>query len=154
MFRTAAVLLCGAGLVVGAAVAQQYGPPPPPDGQQQQGPPPGGRHGWNPDRRAEMMQKRLGLSGDQTAQVKAILIDEQAKMEALRANASSGSANSRGQGMALRQEEDAKIEAVLTPDQKAKYEEMKAQQRERMQERHQRQGGDEPAPPPPPAPQE
>jgi protein CpxP len=152
MFRAAAVLLCGAGLAVGAAVAQQDGPPP--HGQQQPGPPPAERHGWNPDRRAEMMQKRLGLSGDQTAQVKAILIDEQAKMEALRANASPGSANPRGQGMALRQEEDAKIEAILTPDQKAKYEEMKAQQRERMQERRQRQGGDEPAPPPPPAPQQ
>ena len=53
--------------------------------------------------------------------------------------------------MAAHEDEKAKIEAILTPDQKTKYEAMEARMRERMQER--RDGGNEP-PPPPAAPQQ
>jgi len=149
MFRAAAVLLCGAGLVVSAAVAQQdSAPPPPPDGQQQ-GPPMAmhGRRGMDPERRAEMMQRRLGLNADQTAQVKAIMTDGQAKMEALRANTSLAPEDRRAQGMAMHEDMQAKIRAVLTPDQEKEFDAMQA----RMRGRRGRMGGDGPPPPPPPA---
>jgi Spy/CpxP family protein refolding chaperone len=99
-----------------------------------------------------MLQKRLNLSADQTAQIKAILADGRAKMEALRSGDSGApSADRRAEGMALMKEENGKIEAVLTPDQKSRYEEMMARQRERMQGRGPG-GGDGGAPPPPPPP--
>lgn len=143
LFRVVAVMVCGAGLATSAALAQQDAPPPPPDGQQQQGPPAGGRHGWDPDHRAEMMQKRLGLSDDQTAQVKAILVDSQIKMEALRSNTSLAPQDRRAQAEAMRQDQQAKVRAVLTPDQQAKFDQMQAMH-------HERQGGPggDNAPPP------
>jgi Spy/CpxP family protein refolding chaperone len=109
----------------------------------------------DPERRVEMLQKRLSLSGDQTAQVKAIFEDGRSKMEALRSNTSLAPQDRRSQGEALRQQEEAKLEGVLTPDQKTKYAEMRAKERERMQENRGRQGGPGgnggPPPPPPPA---
>ena len=149
MFRAAAVLLCGAGLVVSAAVAQQDAtPPPPPDGQQQ-GPPMamGGRSGMDPERRAEMMQRRLGLNADQTAQIKAMMTDGQAKMEALRANTSLAPKDRRAQAMAMREDMQGKIRAILTPDQEKEFDAMQA----RMRGRRGRMGEDGPPPPPPPA---
>jgi Spy/CpxP family protein refolding chaperone len=149
MFRAAAVLLCGAGLVVSAAAAQQDVPPPPPDGQQQ-GPPPGGHQGWDPERRVEMLQQRLDLTADQTAQIRVIFADSRAKMEALRANESLSPQDRHAQAEALHQDQEAKVRGVLTPDQKLKYDEMQARQRER---RRGGQGGAVP-PPPPPVPQQ
>jgi protein CpxP len=147
MFRAAAVLVCGAGLVASAALAQQQdAPPPPPADGQQQGPPPGGQRGFDPARRIEMMQRRLNLTADQTTQVRAIFADGRAKMEALRANTSLAPADRHAQGEALRQDQDAKVRAVLTPDQKTKFDEMEARMRE-----HRRDGPDGDAPPPPPA---
>jgi len=151
MFRAAAVMLCSAGLVASAAMAQQDAPPPPPADGQQQGPGPGGHRGFDPERRVEMMQRRLNLSADQTTQVKAIFADGRAKMEALRANTSLAPADRHAQGEALRQDEHAKIEAVLTPDQKTKFDEMEARMREH---RHDGPDGGGAPPPPPPAPQQ
>ncbi len=154
MFRAAAVLLCGAGLVVSAAVAQQDAPPPPPDAQQQ-GPPMGmgGPGRMDPQRHMEMMQRRLGLSDDQMTQMKAIFADGRAKMEALRSNSSLAPADRRAQGMALHEEETAKVRAVLTPEQQTKFDAMQARMRERRGGGMM--GGDAPQPPPPPpAPQQ
>ena len=146
MFRAAAVMLCGAGLVVSAAVAQQDAPPPPPDGQQQ-GMPPGGLRG--PERHLEMMQKRLDLTDGQTAQVKAIFAEGRAKMEALHANTTLSQSDRRAQGKALHADMDAKIHAVLTPEQKTKFDAMEARMREH---RHGGMEGGAPPPPPPPPP--
>ncbi len=150
--RAAIVLLCSAGMAAGVAMAQTDAPPPPPQGQMQ-GPPPGGRWGrggMNPEHRVEMLQKRLNLSGDQTAQIKSIFEDGRSKMEALRSNTALAPQDRRTQGEALRQEEEAKLEGVLTPDQKTKYEAMRAKERERMEEHRGGQGG--PGGPPPPSP--
>jgi Spy/CpxP family protein refolding chaperone len=151
----AAALLCGAALVAGTAVAQD-GPPPPPQGQGQWQGGPGGR-GPNPERRLEMLQQRLNLSTDQSAQIKAIFADGRTKMEALRSNSALAPQDRRTQSEALRKDETAKVEAVLTPDQKSKFEEMEAKQRERMKEHRGGPGGPggpggESAPPPPPPP--
>jgi Spy/CpxP family protein refolding chaperone len=152
MFRAAAVLLCAGGLMVSAAMAQQDAPPPPPDGQMQ-GPPPGGPGRGGPERRLEMLKHRLNLSDDQTAQVKSIFEGQRAKMEALHSNTSMDPQDRRAQMMAIRQDGEAKIGAILTPEQKSKYQAMEA--------RHERRGGpdgpppsgDSAPPPPPPAPQ-
>ena len=155
MYRTAAVLLCAGGLMVSSAVAQQQdAPPPPPDGQMQ-GPPPGGHEGrgGNPERRVEMLQKHLRLTDDQTAQVKSIFGEERSKMEALRSNTALAPQDKRAQMMAIHEDGDAKIHAVLTPEQKTKYDEMEARMRERRRGGPQGQPGGDATPPPPPAPQ-
>jgi protein CpxP len=155
VFRAAMVLLCGAGLAMSSAMAQQ-GPPqqgPPPDSQMQ-GPPPGqyrGRGGMNPEHRVEMLQKRLDLSADQTTQVKAIFEGERSKMEALRSNTSQAPQDRRSQMMAIRQDGETQLQALLNPEQKTKYAQMQAMEQQRMQERRQEgAGGGQPPPPPPP----
>jgi Spy/CpxP family protein refolding chaperone len=150
MFRAAAILLCAGGLMVSAAMAQQPQDAPPPDGAMQ-GPPPGG--GWHggPEHRVEMLQKHLNLTSDQTAQLKSILDGERAKAEAVRSNTALAPQDRRAQMMAIHEDGEAKVHAILTPEQKTKYDEMEA----RMRDRHR--GGppsDGSAPPPPPAPQQ
>jgi len=148
--RSAGILVCGAVLAVVPAMARQCAPPAPPQGDAQGPPPgaPGGRGGMNPERRLEMMQRQLSLTPDQTTAIKATFADERSKMEAARsADASLSPEDRRAKMMARHEEENTKIEAVLTPDQKTKYEAMQARMRERMQNR---QGGDGAPPPPPP----
>jgi Spy/CpxP family protein refolding chaperone len=158
--RAAVVVLCSAGLTMGAAVAQQEtAPPPPPPDQQQQGPPPDGQmqgpmhagpRGMDPERRVEMLQRRLNLNDSQTAQVRQIFKEAVAQMETIRANASLAPEDRRAQMMTLHQGEQSRLRAVLTPEQQAKYDAMQA----RMQERRADGGGESAPPPPPPAPQQ
>ena len=75
---------------------------------------------------------RLNLTADQSTQIKAILDDDQTKLQALRANTALAPDDRRSQSMALRNDENTKIEAVLTADQKTQYEQILAQQRDRM----------------------
>jgi Spy/CpxP family protein refolding chaperone len=152
-----AAVLSGAALVAATAMAQQDAPRPPQGQGQWQGRGPGGPGG--PERRLEMMQHRLNLSAEQTTQIKAIFADGRTKMEALRGNTELAPQDRRTQGEALRKDETAKVEALLNPDQKLKFEEMEARQRERMKEGRGPGGpggpkgsGSDDAPPPPPPP--
>ncbi len=150
MFRTAAIVLCSAGLSLSAAVAQQETAPSPPPDQQQQGPPPNdqmqGHRGMDPEKRLEMLQQRLNLNDSQTAQVRQIFTESRAQMEAIRSNASLAPEDRRAQMMTLHQGEQSRIRAVLTPDQQTKYDAMQA----RMRERRGDEGGQgAPVPPPP-----
>jgi len=146
--RVAGLLLCSAMLAIVPAMAQDTPPPPPAQGDAQ-GPPPGGggRGGMNPARRLEMMQKQLNLSPEQSTAVKAILDDEQAKMEALRSDTTTSREDRRSKMTGIHEAEKTKIEAVLTKDQNVKYEAMEARMRDRRQQGG---GGDGPPPPPPP----
>ena len=80
--------------------------------------------GMNPERRLEMMQRRLNLSDAQTAQIRTIFSESQAKMEALRSDTSVAPEDRRAQMMTLHQDEQAKVRAVLSPEQQAKYDAM------------------------------
>lgn len=111
----------------------------------------------DPGKRADMLKQNLGLSDDQTSQVKSIFQDSQTKMEGVRSNSSLSQDDRRSQMMSIRKAESDKVQALLTPDQKTKYAAMQAQMRDRMR------GGSPggapagdaapPPPPPPPAPQ-
>jgi protein CpxP len=138
IFRTVLVVLCGAGLATSAAFAQQGTAPPATDGQQQAPPangamqgPQGGQRGMNPERQLAMMQQQLSLTDDQTAQIRQILTDASGKMDALRANTALAQDDLRAQMMTLRQGVQAKVRAVLTPDQQTKYDAMQASMRQR-----------------------
>jgi periplasmic protein CpxP/Spy len=94
-----------------------------------------------------MMTHELNLSPEQQTAIKQVWADQHAKMEAQRDQARQMSPEDRRAAMeAARADEKTKIEAILTPDQKTKYEAMEARMREHMRERR---DGDNPPPPPP-----
>ncbi len=124
---------------------------------------PGGHRGHGDpaqmeQRRLDMMTKHLNLTPDQVTQVKAIMDDSHAQMTALRNNGAAANGpvndaapnsgptpNQRAKMMSIRQTEQTKIRAVLTDDQKSKFDAMQAQARE-----HRQNGGNDGPPPPPP----
>jgi septal ring factor EnvC (AmiA/AmiB activator) len=89
------------------------------------------------------LTQALGLSGDQQAQVKAVLEERRSKMEALRA---SGAPPSREQIELIHKEANQKIAALLSDDQKGKFAAWQQQNRERRRG----QGSGEATPPQPP----
>ena len=92
---------------------------------------PGGRAGMDPAQQLATLQQQLSLTDDQTTAVKAILSEGQGKIEAVRANTSLTPQDQHAQMRAIRQDENTKIKALLTPDQAAKFEAMQAQGRGR-----------------------
>ncbi len=139
------LLACSA---TSALYAQDNSAPPPQQGQW------GGGHGrgmMDPDKQLEHMSKQLDLTADQQSQIKPLLVDRQQKMQALFQNQSLSREDRRSQMMAIRQDTNAKIEAVLTDQQKQKFEAMQ----ERMHEHRggQNPGGDGGAPQSQPQPQ-
>jgi len=95
----------------------------------------------SPERRLEMMQTQLNLTPDQVTSIKAIFADGQAKMEAVRSDTTLSQDDRRAKMMSMRTDENAKVKAVLTPDQQTKFDDMQSRMRQRQQ------GG---GPPPPP----
>jgi periplasmic protein CpxP/Spy len=147
----AAILLCGAALVVRSAAAQDAPPPPMPERPQgaPQGPGGPGRGGMmDPERRTQMMKERLGLSDAQAAQVKAIYEDERTKSQALMADQTGDRAAMRPKMEAIRKGSEDRIGAILTPDQKTKWDALRAE----MQQRGRGPGGPPPGSTPPQTP--
>ncbi|MGB9145565.1 MAG: hypothetical protein WCC14_07075 [Acidobacteriaceae bacterium] len=117
--------------------AQDNSAPPPQDnGQQQQGPGGQGRR-MDPDTQLAHMTKQLDLTADQQSQIRPILVDRDQKMQALWQNQSLAREDRRSQMMSIRQDSNAKIEAVLNDQQKQKFEAM-----QERRGRHGMQGGD------------
>ena len=101
----------------------------------------------------EMLQKHLNLTDDQTAQIRSIFEGQRAKAEAVRTNTALAPQDRRAQMMAIHEDGEAKVHAVLTPEQKMKYDAMETRMREHRREGA---GGGPPsdgAAPPAPAPQ-
>jgi len=133
----AAVLALG---VTGAAMAQDTPPPPQDQGQQGRGP-----MRMDPDRQLERMTKELGLTADQQAQIKPLLVDRQQKMQALFQNQSLAQEDRRTQMRTITEGTNNSIKAILNDDQKQKF--------AAMQERNRRGGGGPGGPPAGGAPQ-
>jgi hypothetical protein len=89
------------------------------------------------------LTKAVGLTPDQVTQVKAINADSMQKMMDLR-NSGGDPADMRPKMMAIRTDQQTKIKALLTDDQKPKYDAFLA-----SQPRGPRPGGEGPPPPPP-----
>jgi Spy/CpxP family protein refolding chaperone len=109
----------------------------PPAGQMRQ------RGAGGTERELAQLTGILSLGPDQQAQVKAVLQERRGKMEALREN---GARPTREQVEGVRNDADAKINALLNDDQKAKF---AVWQKQRMEHRREPGGG---GPPPPSAP--
>jgi Spy/CpxP family protein refolding chaperone len=140
--RALIAIACSAALAAPMFAQQDPSSNPP----QQQGAGGYGNHGpENPDRRVARLTKALNLSSDQASQIKSILTDGQQQMQALRQDTSVQGPDRHARMMALRQAEETKIKGVLTDDQKAKFDAMQAQGRERREER--KENGQNPPPP-------
>jgi len=85
----------------------------------------------DPERRTKMMKDRLSLSDAQAAQVKAVFEDERTKSQALMADQSGDRDAMRAKMGDIRKDSEGRIAAILTPDQKAKWDAMRAEQQRR-----------------------
>lgn len=131
--RMAMIAICCGVLCSIPAMAQD-----PQTAPAQTAPTPQGTHarGMRGDRTA-MLTKQLNLTADQQSQVKAIDDDTRSQMMAVRNDTSMSKADKRSKMMDLHKASDDKIRAVLTDDQKTKFDAMQAKMQERMKEHKQ-----------------
>ena len=94
----------------------------------------------NPESRLKMLTEKLNLTEDQQAKLKPILEDESQQMKALHDDASLAPADKQAKMKELRDSSTDKINAVLTPDQQAKWKQMKQE----MMEKHKEMKGQSP----------
>ena len=152
MLRVAILALGATALSVLPAMAQDpSAPPPPPQGQG--GPRHGGPGGMR-EHQVEFLTKQLNLTPDQVTQVKAIDADAWTQMKAMREDTTTAGQDKRAKMMDIHKASQDKIRALLTDDQKTKFDALQAQMRERRGNREGGGDGPPPQPPPPPAPQQ
>ena len=97
----------------------------------------GGMHGpMSPDQELGHMTKALNLTSDQQTQLKPILQDRHDQQMQIHQDASLSRDAKMAKMKSLDEDSNTKVEAVLNPDQKAKYEKMIADRKERMQQMH------------------
>ncbi|MBF9223558.1 hypothetical protein [Hymenobacter ruricola] len=88
-------------------------------------------------RRAQHLAKELGLTADQQARLEPILLAQRQEMMTLRDKAQAGG-RQRGMGQELKviqAKYTEQMKAVLTPEQFAKFDQLKDEQRDKMRER-------------------
>jgi Spy/CpxP family protein refolding chaperone len=106
----------------------------------------GGRGGFSPEAQLDRMSKELNLTDDQKTKIKPILEDGRKQMEALRDDTASSRDDKIAKMQEIRKGQDEKIKAVLTDEQKKKFDEMRKQgpggRRGEGHEGHE--GGDQP----------
>jgi len=115
------------------------------------GPGQGGGQRRTPAERVEQMKTSLGLSDDQAQKITAVFEAQRPAMEALRNDQSLSRDQRREKMEAMRQTMDQQLSSILTPEQKAKWDEERAKMRERFANRQGggqggRRGGGENAP--------
>ena len=120
--RVALLAACTSALAV--PMLAQDAPP----SQGQGGPGRGGPE--QQQRQLDMMTRQLNLTPDQVTQVKAIQADGRTKMMATREDTSMSQDDKRAKMMSMHQDEQGKIRAILTDDQKTKYDAMLKQMQE------------------------
>ena len=130
--RVALLAMCTAALAAVPAMAQGGGG--------------GGQgRGMNTQAQLDRMTTELSLSADQQTAIKAILDQNMKDMMAMRQDTSLSDDDRMAKQRAMREAQTVKIKAVLTDDQKTKYDAMMAAQRQRGP------GAGGPPPPPPPS---
>jgi len=138
----AMVALCSCTLCVLPIMAQEQAPAAP-QGAPHEGMGPRGKN--MEAHQLDMLTKKLNLTADQQAQVRAIDEDTGKQAMAVRNDTSLSQDEKRSKMMELHKSAQEKIRAILTDDQKTKYDAMQAERKAKMKERQQ--GGAPTAPP-------
>jgi protein CpxP len=125
--RSLLTLALAAGVSAPALLAQ-------PPSDQPPGPPPAGERGERPGPgmrgdRLKQLAEALGLTEEQKTQLKPILAEEAAALKAIWEDKAIERDARREKVKAVRDSFAPKIDAILTPEQKAKHEELKKQMR-------------------------
>jgi periplasmic protein CpxP/Spy len=143
-----AILYCGVAMALACAAAQpafaQEPGPPPPD---EMGAPPDvgeAPPAMNVDKQLAKMVKRYGLSDTQETQVRPILVDVKQKLDAVFQDSSFSPEDRDAKIKSIHDDEVARISAIMTSDQRARYQKDQARTRE-----DQGPGGPDGPPPPP-----
>jgi len=122
-----ALMLAGAMCAASAsAIAQDAPNQTAPNGDQQSamaGSGGGHRH-MDPQKRTEMLTKRLNITSDQQAKVLDTLKSEQSQMESLHSDTSLSQDDRRSKMMDIHKASSGQIRALLNPDQQKKYDAM------------------------------
>ena len=110
---------------------------------QQSGQEGGFHHGPpSPEQELAHMTKALNLTGDQQSQLKPILQQRRDQLQQLRQDTNTPRQDKYAKMKSLDQESNSKVEAILNPEQKTKYESMIAKRHERREEMQHQNGGD------------
>jgi protein CpxP len=130
-------------LATGVMLAQEPGSAPDQNAPQAEGGGMGGHRGghmMDPDERLAKMTKRYKLTADQQSQIKPILQDEQQQMQSMRSDTTSSREDKRAKMQSMHQASTQKIEAVLTDEQRQKFDADQQKMQERRSE-HMHGGG-------------
>jgi protein CpxP len=85
----------------------------------------------------EMLGKRLSLTDQQKSQILPIIAERQQKIQAIRTDASLPPGQRMSQAQSIMKDSDAKINALLTPEQQQSYSQIEHDMRARMKPYHQ-----------------
>jgi Spy/CpxP family protein refolding chaperone len=124
-------------LATGVMLAQEAGSAPEQNAPQTEGGGMGGHHGghmMDPDQRLAKMTKRYKLTADQQSQIKPILQDEQQQMQSMRSDTTSSREDKHAKMQSMHQASTQKIEAVLTDEQRQKFDADQQKMQERRSE--------------------
>jgi len=80
------------------------------------------------------MQKQLALTAEQTSQIEALFLAKITAIEAVNADATKTQEQKDVEVAKIRADKEAEIQAVLTPEQLAKYNQMKEDNKKRREE--------------------
>lgn len=131
MKRQVSSLLFSAILAAGFAIAAPQepsaAPAPPAQDHAQRGP-------MDPNRQLQRMTKQLNLTSDQQNQILPILTGTQDQMKSIRGDSSLSDTDRRAKMRSLHEDTQAKIKAVLTDDQKKRFDEMQQRMRDRARD--------------------
>lgn len=118
-----------AGLAAVAPCTLKAEPPAPPAVQSQTGDATGGKGKGERAARAkeklDKLQTELGLTDDQSKKVQSIMAEQMQTMKSVKSDTTLTEDQKKEKMKASRAEIDSKISAILTPEQKAKWDQMK-----------------------------
>jgi Spy/CpxP family protein refolding chaperone len=92
---------------------------------------------FDPDRRADMLAKKLNLSADQKTKVTDIFKSEQSEMQKMHGDASTSQADRRSKMIDVHKSYSDQVRTLLNPDQQKKFDEMVARREQRFKDHHQ-----------------
>jgi len=92
---------------------------------------PGLHHEESADQHLQMLSEKLNLTDDQKAKLRPILQDQMLQMKAVREDSSLSEEQKRAKMKSIHESSHDQINAVLTPEQQAKFEQMRKEQMEK-----------------------
>ncbi len=91
----------------------------------------------DPNKQLKRLSNKLALTGDQQSKILPILTDRQQQIASIRSDSSLSKKDANAKMRAVRLDSESKLRAVLTDTQRAAYDQMQADNRERDRNRRQ-----------------